>query len=121
MQTPHDKFFQEMFEKKVVAEEFIKNYLPPELLELINMDKLEISKKSFVSKHLKKYFSDVVYRVELNRHNAYLYCLFEHKSYPEKDVSFQLLKYMVRIWEHHEEHYSQLLPPNQKQDLEGAC
>jgi len=45
-----------MFEKKVVAEEFIKKYLPPELLELINMNKLEISKKSFVSKHLKNFF-----------------------------------------------------------------
>ena len=66
MQTPHDRFFQEMFEKKVVAEEFIKKYLPPELLELINMDRLEISKKSFVSKHLKKYFSKML---KENKHN----------------------------------------------------
>jgi len=107
MQTPHDRFFQDMFDKKIVAEEFIKNYLPQELLELIDMDKLEISKKSFVSKHLRKYFSDVVYRVQLNKHNAYVYCLFEHKSYPDKDVSFQLLQYMVRIWEHHQDHYDE--------------
>jgi len=40
MQTPHDRFFQDMFDKKIVAEEFIKNYLPQELLELIDMDKL---------------------------------------------------------------------------------
>jgi len=96
-----------MFDKKIVAEEFIKNYLPQELLELIDMDKLEISKKSFVSKHLRKYFSDVVYRVQLNKHNAYVYCLFEHKSYPDKDVCFQLLKYMIRIWEHHQDHYDE--------------
>ncbi|RCW53398.1 Rpn family recombination-promoting nuclease/putative transposase [Halanaerobium sp. ST460_2HS_T2] len=107
MQTPHDRFFQEMFEKKVVAEDFLKNYLPQELLDLINLDKLQISKKSFVNKCLKKYFSDVVYRVELNKQNAYIYWLFEHKSYPDKDVSFQLLQYMVRIWEHHQDHYDE--------------
>ena len=100
-------FFKKCLKKKVVAEDFLKNYLPQELLDLINLDKLQISKKSFVNKRLKKYFSDVVYRVELNNQNAYIYCLFEHKSYPDKDVSFQLLQYMVRIWEHHQDHYDE--------------
>ncbi|WP_422674112.1 Rpn family recombination-promoting nuclease/putative transposase [Caldifermentibacillus hisashii] len=30
---------------------------------------------------------------------GYLYFLFEHKSYPDKGISLQLLKYMVEIWE----------------------
>jgi len=50
MATPHDKFFKEMFSKKEVAESFIKNYFPQDLLELFNTDDLEISKDSFVTK-----------------------------------------------------------------------
>ena len=98
MATPHDKFFKEMFSKKEVAESFIKNYFPQDLLELFNTDDLEITKDSFVDEDLKEFFSDVVYRVKINDHDAFIYCLFEHKSYPDKKVSFQLLKYMTKIW-----------------------
>lgn len=101
MATPHDKFFKEMFSKKEVAESFIKNYFPQDLLELFNTDDLEISKDSFVDEDLKEFFSDVVYRVKLNDHDAFIYCLFEHKSYPDKKVSLQLLKYMTKIWDLH--------------------
>lgn len=99
MATPHDKFFKEMFSKKEVAESFIKNYFPQDLLELFNPDDLEITKDSFVDEDLKEFFSDVVYRVKLNDHDAFIYCLFEHKSYPDKKVSSQLLKYMTKIWD----------------------
>ena len=99
MATPHDKFFKEMFSKKKVAESFIKNYFPQDLLELFNTDDLEITKDSFVDEDLKEFFSDVVYRVKLNDQDAFIYCLFEHKSYPDKKVSFQLLKYMTKIWD----------------------
>lgn len=98
MATPHDKFFKEMFSKKEVAESFIKNYFPQDLLELFNTDDLEITKDSFVDEDLKEFFSDVVYRVKLDDHDAFIYCLFEHKSYPDKKVSLQLLKYMTKIW-----------------------
>ncbi|MFN2341460.1 MAG: Rpn family recombination-promoting nuclease/putative transposase [Halanaerobium sp.] len=99
MATPHDKFFKEMFSKKEVAESFIKNYFTQDLLELFNTDDLEITKDSFVDEDLKEFFSDVVYRVKLNDQDAFIYCLFEHKSYPDKKVSFQLLKYMTKIWD----------------------
>ena len=98
MATPHDKFFKEMFSKKEVAESFIKNYFPQDLLKLFNTDDLEITKDSFVDEDLKEFFSDVVYRVKINDYDAFIYCLFEHKSYPDKKVSFQLLKYMTKIW-----------------------
>ncbi len=34
-----------------------------------------------------------------NGEEAYIYVLFEHKSYPEPLIAFQLLRYLVRIWE----------------------
>ncbi len=30
---------------------------------------------------------------------VFVYVLIEHKSQPERDTAFQLLRYMVRIWE----------------------
>lgn len=44
-------------------------------------------------------FSDLLFKANINNREGYLYFLFEHKSYPSRDIAFQLLKYMVRIWE----------------------
>ncbi|MGM0603674.1 MAG: Rpn family recombination-promoting nuclease/putative transposase [Bacillota bacterium] len=111
MISPHDKFFKEMFSKKEVAESFIKSYLPQELLEIMDSSHLEISKDSFVDKKLKEYFSDIIYTIKINNDSAYIYCLFEHKSYPERKVALQLLKYMTEIWDQHlKQNNSEKLP-----------
>src|SRR5690625_3721170 len=34
----------------------------------------------------------------MEKKDIYIF-LFEHKSYEEKNISFQLLKYMIEIWE----------------------
>jgi len=109
--NPHDKFFRQMFSKKEVAAEFLENYLPENLLNIIDTKSLEISKDSFVDSDYTEYFSDIVYNVKIKEENAYIYCLFEHKSYPQKDTAFQLLKYLVKLWELHRKQSTQKLLP----------
>ena len=41
----------------------------------------------------------MLFRVNINQREGYIYFLFEHKSYISKNISFQLLKYMIEIWE----------------------
>lgn len=109
--NPHDKFFKQMFRKKEVAAEFLENYLPENLLNIIDTKSLEISKDSFVDSDYTEYFSDIVYNIKIKEENAYIYCLFEHKSYPQKDTAFQLLKYLVKLWELHRKQSTEKLLP----------
>ena len=95
---PHDAFFKGMLSKKENAKSFLENYLPADILPLINLEKLEIEKDSFVTKELQNYFSDLLYKVEIEEKDVYIYMLFEHKSYSEKWISLQLLEYMLQIW-----------------------
>jgi len=98
--NPHDKFFKEILSREEVARDFLKNYLPPEVYALINTDSLELSKDTFVDKDLTEYFSDLLYKADIkDGKSAYIYILFEHKSYREPHTAFDLLRYMVRIWE----------------------
>ncbi|CAN2042750.1 transposase [Candidatus Magnetomoraceae bacterium gMMP-15] len=100
LSSPHDKFFSEVFDRPEVGRDFLRNYLPVEIAEHIDFDSLELTKDSFIDKKLKKYFSDKLYKVKFsNGINLFFYTLVEHKSYAEKFVSFQLLQYIVRIWE----------------------
>ena len=99
MNNPHDKFFKESLSNLETAKGFMKNYLPQDLLKLLDLDNIMIEKDSFIEKELEEFFSDILYKVNLQGQEAYLYFLFEHKSYPYQKITLQLLKYMVKIWE----------------------
>lgn len=98
--NPHDKFFKEVFTRRDTAGEFLRNYLPPDVVRLLDLDSLEYTKDSFIDKHLKEYFSDLLCKAYLKDGSpGYVYILFEHKSYQELLAAFHILRYMVKIWE----------------------
>jgi len=97
----HDKIFKEIFSRKDGARDFFANYLPEEILKRLDLERIEIVKESFIEKELKEYFSDILYKVSLADSPAYLYMLFEHKSYPDRLTALQVLEYMVKIWRLH--------------------
>jgi len=96
---PHDKFFKEIMQNIETAHDFLKNYLPKDILPLIDLDNLFLQKDSFIEKELRETFSDILYKTSIKGKETYLYFLFEHKSTFFKTTALQLLKYMVRIWE----------------------
>ena len=99
--NPHDKFFKELFSHKDEAGDFFAHYLPEDILKHLDLTEIEIVKESFIEKELKEYFSDILYKVSLSDTPAYLYMLFEHKSYPDRLTALQVLEYMVKIWRLH--------------------
>lgn len=99
IQNPHDKFFKETFSNVEVAKDFINNYLPSNIASIIDVNTLEPQKDSFINEDLEEVFSDMLFKAEINHKTGYVYFLFEHKSYSCKNVAFQLLRYMIEIWE----------------------
>ncbi|SMB89970.1 conserved hypothetical protein (putative transposase or invertase) [Desulfonispora thiosulfatigenes DSM 11270] len=99
IQNVHDKFFKETFSKLEVAKDFINNYLPEGIRNIIDINTLHPLKDTFIDKELNEVFSDLLFGVNINNRPGYLYFLFEHKSFTSKNIAFQLLKYMVEIWE----------------------
>ena len=97
--NPHDKFFKHIMSRPEHAAEFLQNMLPEKVVRLLELDNLVMVKDSFVEKELREYFSDLLYEVRIKGKPGYIYLLFEHKSSPDALAAFQVLKYMVRIWE----------------------
>ena len=96
----HDTFFRETMSHKEVAADFLANYLPATVLEQIKLDTLAITKDTFVDKKQAAHYSDLLYQVKLTGDRPGLvYFLFEHKSYPDRFISLQLLRYLLEIWE----------------------
>lgn len=99
IQNPHDKMFKETFSNIEVTKSFINNYLPENIIKIINLETLELEKDSFIDEKLNETFSDLLFGANINNNDGYIYLLFEHKSYKSRNIAFQLLKYMVEIWE----------------------
>jgi predicted transposase/invertase (TIGR01784 family) len=98
----HDRLFKETFSSHDVAADFLRHFLPAETVALLNLAHLELRKDSFIDPDLHNHFSDLLYEVRLHDDAtapAFVYLLFEHKSYPEPRIALQLLLYLVQIWE----------------------
>jgi predicted transposase YdaD len=110
--NPHDRFFKEVFSRPEMAADFLANYLPSDLAGVLDLTRPELVKGSFVDVELRHHFSDLLYRVRTRAGpEAFVYVLFEHKSAPDEWVAFQLLRYIVRIWEPMARQRSAKLPP----------
>ena len=97
--NPHDKYFKATFGKVEFAKGFLNNYLPEELKNIIDMSTLEQQQTNYIDEELKEQFTDLLFRVNISEREAYIYFLFEHKSYRDRMVIFQILKYMLAVWE----------------------
>jgi hypothetical protein len=53
IQNPHDKFFKETFSNPVVARDFVENYLPERVLNMVDLNELEIQDSSHVDEELR--------------------------------------------------------------------
>lgn len=62
---PHDTFFRQMLSEPKTAIDFVANYLPAPVVELLALAQLRIEKDTFVDARLRKHYSDVLYSVPL--------------------------------------------------------
>ncbi|MDX2111657.1 MAG: Rpn family recombination-promoting nuclease/putative transposase [Verrucomicrobiota bacterium] len=95
---PHDKFFRTNYRNIATVTEFFKNYLPPALVEAIDWTTLKLVPSSFISNELKASESDLLYSVQFQGQEIFLYILFEHQSVEDPWMPFRLLVYMVHAW-----------------------
>jgi predicted transposase/invertase (TIGR01784 family) len=96
--NPHDRMIRETLSRKETAVSFFKNFLPEHILKIMDMESLEISKDSFIEKELADFYSDILYKVRFKDSPGFLYLLFEHKSYEEAFIQFQLFGYIHKIY-----------------------
>jgi len=102
IQHAHDRLFRESMQDIDIARKLSFSALPSKVKNRIDWETLEIVKESWVDENLREHRSDVIYRAKILGNDQWVYLLFEHKSTPDKKIHFQLLRYIVEIWDQHE-------------------
>ena len=98
--NPHDALFRVLFEDPKRADPLIREHLPPEVANLLSDDPMQMRPGSWIDSGLAGHQADVLYEGRLrNGEPVAIYVLLEHKSWPDEDLPFQILRYQLRIWE----------------------
>jgi len=96
---PHDKFFREVFSQEEYARDLLLATLPQGIVDLLDLQAIIVENTSMIDGVHSEQRSDLLIRTSMGSSPALVYILVEHKSYADRWSVFQLLKYMVRIWE----------------------
>jgi predicted transposase YdaD len=97
----HSSFFTSVFSNVANVETFLKAVLPKALQHQLDLTELTLDPTSYVSEEYKPSMSDIVAKCRTKAENlpVDIYFLFEHKSYQDKGIFLQLLKYMYLMWQ----------------------
>ena len=102
LNNPHDKYFRSVLSNAEIAKDFVKAFVPQEVVEALDLDDFEQVTDSFIDEELKASISDIIYKTRFKNmeQDVFVSLLFEHKSYYESETIFQLHRYLPNIWEH---------------------
>ncbi|TYT76109.1 Rpn family recombination-promoting nuclease/putative transposase [Desulfobotulus mexicanus] len=95
----HDIFFKKILDVEGHAEELVRSSLPSAILEGLDLSTLKEEKGSFLGEELSEYFSDLLYTCQFKGTLIRIALLFEHKSYVDNDLPFQIHLYTGGFWE----------------------
>ena len=97
----HDALFRKAMENPAARKDFFDNCLPSYIKAIVDTNALALEKDSFIDQSLRSSISDLLFRVESDDKNVYIYLLLEHQSKPHPFMAFRLFKYMLNICDRH--------------------
>ncbi len=109
----HDQFCRELLGYVHNMKQFLllalRDY--PELLALLDLDKIDLDSESFIDSKLHKLLADIICKVGCkDGEDLNVAVLIEHKSSLAKDVLFKILYYMLLYWKHSIDNETKFVP-----------
>jgi len=95
----HDPLFRSTFEDLRLFRELLI-WLVPFVVELLDLDRTELQKDSFIDDEWKTHDSDLLYKIPVKGtdKNVIVFVLLEHKTASDQWTMLQMLRYIVHIW-----------------------
>ncbi len=98
---PHDSLFQAALTHKQVAIDLLKHRLPAAISKRLDFNSLNLERTTFISKRLRKRYSDVIYSATIDGKKGYVYTLIEHQSKEDKRQPLRLMEYTIKLIAQH--------------------
>lgn len=94
----HDKSYKEFFSNKEVFKTLIESFINKDILDGVNIEDLELIDKSFILDDFSEEESDIVYKINKDGNEIFIYVLLEFQSTVDQSMPIRLNSYMNLIW-----------------------
>ena len=99
----HDSSSKLIFGNAELCSQFLRNYMDMPILKNVKAEDIEDISERYVPLFTEERNSDTVKRIKISEKDTIFFItLIEHKAKVDYNVSMQLLRYMVYIWEDYE-------------------
>lgn len=96
----HNNFFLKVFKDIRNSADLLKGIFLPDIVRLLDFDSIQTEDGGYVDESLRNHLSDLVIKLNTKTgEKADVYVLFEHKSYSDENILWQLLKYQYLMLE----------------------
>ena len=99
----HDSSSKLIFGNAELCSQFLRNYMDMPILKNVKAEDIEDVTERYIPMFTEERNSDTVKRIKLSENQTLFFIsLIEHKTKVDYNVTMQLLRYMVYIWEDYE-------------------
>ena len=99
VKNPHDTLFKSLFSDPEFFRDFLKISIGDDFADNLVAGSYTEEKTDFIGRDLQEYYSDIIYSARVGKTEYQFAFLIEHKSYPDRKVTFQILNYLQKILE----------------------
>lgn len=99
----HDSSSKIIFGNAELCSQFLRNYMDMPILKNIKAEDIEDVSERYIPMFTEERNSDTVKRIKISENNTIFFIsLIEHKTKVDYNITMQLFRYMVYIWEDYE-------------------
>ncbi|MEQ5056059.1 Rpn family recombination-promoting nuclease/putative transposase, partial [Klebsiella michiganensis] len=108
----HDRVFKAVVSDPNAMRDLLEVHLPAQWRERCDLNTLKLQPGSFIEPDLKAYYSDILYRVNIDGGDSgYIYVTVEHQSRADALIAFRLMRYAIAAMQQHiTQHKSKTVP-----------
>lgn len=99
-----------IFENPTLCAQLLRDYSNIDLLKNVKPEDITDVTERYIPMFTEERNADVVKQVKINENEEVFIALIEHKSAVDYNVSMQILRYMVYIWEDYEKRQERRIP-----------
>lgn len=96
---PQDSAYKYLFSNKRIFHQLITQFVDLGIAKKISLDSIQQVDRSFIADDLKKRESDLIYQVNLQGQELYIYILVEFQSKPDKTIPIRMLLYILHLYD----------------------
>ncbi len=94
----HDSGYKKLFSNRTIFRQLIETFVNQEWVHSLDFDTCEPLDKSFISEHYKETESDLIYKIQFQDREVYIYILIEFQSTVDPFMALRVLNYITNFY-----------------------